>query len=303
MRKAVVLVVWASCVGTLSSAEDAVSWRTTLQRFHQMQADNRHADGVRLLAGAVSAEKDPLGRATLHYWLGVSHHDAGNYPTAERAYKRASEAPALRATSLTDLAVLYLDSNRQDLALRTVDDALSLAMPAGSPERHRALRARSIILSSMGRSREAEDGLREILAQAKAGNAVERASMLNDLATAVTRQNRPAEAIALLTESIDLLRSSGAKAQLPRQLMNLAEAQFRYGSFAAAGQHSAESIALVTELYGNEHPDLAYAYSVHAKALKALGRREEAKAAKTRGEELARGLRSSTVDRYELGLR
>jgi tetratricopeptide (TPR) repeat protein len=127
--------------------------------------------------------------------------------------------------------------------------------------------------------------------------------MLNNLATILTAQGRYAEAVPLLERGIHIVRNAGplANTQLPRVIVNLAEAKYWAGDAAAADPLCVEALDIIPRLFGPEHPDVAYVLRLHAEVLKKLGRKDEAKATRRRGEALAESaVPAATVDRFEL---
>jgi tetratricopeptide (TPR) repeat protein len=299
------------CSPGIRAGDDRSPWTADLKEFHSLRAQGRHQDGARHIAQAAASESDSTGRATLHYWLGVAHHDLGEYDKAERYYKRAaSEFSALGGEheiqariALSDLASLYNDTGRTELALHTVERVAIGAESGNSELRVKVFNVKASALTVLGRYREAEEQLHQILSLRDSPETAETASILNNMAVLQVRQGREAQALASLERAIAIVsRLAGAEPERPRLLVNRAEVHSRLGNNLAADRDCREAIALIIRMFGEGHPDHAYVLRLHAAVLKALGRKKDAELAKRQSETLAKSLQPQrTVHKLELG--
>ena len=93
----------------------------------------------------------------------TTHHKAGRYADAEKAYQILLQQEA-NAEAARLLGALYLQTGRADKAVETLEQAVRLASNPGPPDPE-TLTNLGVALRTVGRHREALDRYRQALAQ------------------------------------------------------------------------------------------------------------------------------------------
>jgi tetratricopeptide (TPR) repeat protein len=115
----------------------------TLQAQDQLrQLQNRRRDTQDLIARGNNVTLENAVPAWVSLSLGSAYFRAGKLPDAEREYKAAINADRRSGEALNNLAVVYLETQRYDLAQSTLQAAKKTGFKV-NPELEKAIRERS----------------------------------------------------------------------------------------------------------------------------------------------------------------
>lgn len=250
----------------------------------------------------------PEARAELGTALGRLYDRLGDYARAAELLdgavadrRRAGAAPAAQAETLYELGVVRRRQGELDHAEQLHEEALALRRSASAPDRWSIAESTNelgLIAWERGDYEAAERIHRETL-ELRRSIVAERddpeldlTASLNNLALALIRQGRPAEALPLLEELVDLRRRrfGPVHSRLAMALGNLALAYSQLGRHEESEAAYREALAQDRQLYGAEHPKFAADLVNLAACLANQERFDEAEPLTRRSLELRRDL-------------
>jgi tetratricopeptide (TPR) repeat protein len=283
------------------SAEHKNAWEIAVGNGQRLEAEGRYAEARSAFEDALREAQDlHLGKATIALsldGLATVEQDLGSYLNAETLYERAlatlgnPNGPDRLADSIWNhLAVLYLESERYQKAepilkrglaradgesipdnaivAQRLNDLASLYMIEGKSHEAKALLVRALTL------------LEETLLENDPGHGdATRAMTLENLAFIAASLGDYKQGIPLAERSLKILnhmKSPGPPSQI-EVFSVLGVLYSRTGRMKDAERSLDKALRIAEEVYGAEHPYVAYVLSTYSRALKYAKRKREAK--------------------------
>ncbi len=299
---------------------EAGFWHGRLMNFRVDPAERERI----LLRALHAAERASQDRVAMEIWIELSRHAlwaTAHFDEAARAVDHA-EAYATRVGDETVTVRLLVIRTGIHRAQGQNADALRVAQDAvkqceTSPRcvqiyLHRALVQLAIMRGLTGDVDGALTTFDRALNIAEGLLGADHpflASVLNDRAGVLIRQNRYAEAVTALRRAVTIAERAGMGEGFSSFLLaNLGETLYRTGAHEDAVAALQRSITTKERVLGPDHPELVEACAIEGDALAALKRGDEALVAYQRGLRIqakssAPGPQSMTLERAQRGLR
>ncbi|NES21409.1 MAG: tetratricopeptide repeat protein [Symploca sp. SIO3E6] len=209
-------------------------------------------EAQKLFEQCITLKANSSATADSLHWLGIVHHQRGNYAQAEQCYINGLEQ-----------RTKFLGEKHPDVATST--------------------HALAELYSDRGQFPEAETSFVQALSrhQTLYGKKHPRvACVLNGLATVYTKTNRLEQAEALYQEAFNILTiqpDSDAYPHLTDSQHGLANLYTRRGEYEKAEKLHRDAIEAIEQYYGTNHPNLAVHKASLAVIYKALGQLHQAR--------------------------
>ena len=310
-RISVVLVALFWAVPTVF-AQLHSEWRESLAHFSKLKNDRKYGEAERVLLDLwIEAERN----APTDHWvgginheLGAFYYELGKHFEAERFFKRALEFwDQHKPTRMEDqvavvnnLAVLYLDENRHELAVQLYAkyQARLTALPADHPEIARSWNNLGTIHFQRHEFVEAENYFVRALAlwgKNPDSDRTDLIALLNNLGVIYSKTGRLDKALEAFTRILSLEATSFQNDALMvvKSNLNVGAIYCLTKRFDDASKYYDKALQEALNTLGPEHPLAASAAAQYAQALRTMKRKSEAK----RMEKLARQLREKNPER------
>jgi tetratricopeptide (TPR) repeat protein len=293
-------------VPVIGRAQDATQVLTNTQALQD--AGHLREAAQELTELLAKPESKALSRtliATIWGNLATVYHDMGETKKAERAYGKARELLANSSGDRTmwfrttaSLAALYLETSQTGKAERLIESMRGIEPPEGED----AARFNGTVASLhmvRGRRAEAQQLYESVLAYWRQTRSVkEMAIVLNNLAVLALEQGDPATGAARLAEALELLRQ-GIGDSHPAVL----KATANYGNALLASKQDQKAVevleqALTISRQANHTVVTAHLAALYSQALRATGRKEEAKRMKDEADRMQSALSASHPGRH-----
>jgi tetratricopeptide (TPR) repeat protein len=304
VRLAILLSFIAALAGQTLTPDAQVS------RAQELHASGDFATATEILSNLiqnVDDAKDPppwLARAYTN--LGVISHDQGRFQEAERWHLKARRIAIPNSTVqlqvLNNLASAYLETAQYGKAERIIDEMSKLDIPPGEL----AIRTEGAIASlhmARGKNDKAEQMFIRLLAEwEKENKPRDAAVVLNNLGVLALERNDVRTAVSRLRRSYELWQREigGDHVMFVHTIANYGAALLANRQAAAAEEHLSRALSLAEKWHGPEGRITLQVAAIYAEALKANGRKKEAK---SMSDKVARGssaFRPHTVDVLDL---